>query len=261
MIQQRLVPVEGAMNFRDVGGYPTADGRRVRWGMLYRSDSLHLLTDEDLVVVANLGLRTVIDLRAGDEVDLEPSRLPEGGGIQRRHLPMFDPAGVGEGEAIIDRIVGGGFAEYGPEMVTEFYLDMLRRFAPVFGEIVTHAADAERLPLLFHCAAGKDRTGVAAALTLSMLGVPDEHVVADYVLTEERLRDRGEAWRPILRERGLPDEAITLLLGAPAEALVQTLEALRRDHGSIEGYLTGPAGADPEALATLRELVLETGDP
>jgi protein-tyrosine phosphatase len=218
------------------------------------------LTDDDLAVVGRLGLRTVIDLRSGSEVDLQPDRLPEDGGIKRHHLPMSDPVNSEDVDPLLDRIQRGEVTDF-DGMLRDFYLEMLDRSARAFGEIVSHAATAERLPLLFHCAGGKDRTGVAAALTLSILGVNDEDIVADYALTEGRLVSLAERWRPAMAEMGFPDEAITPLLGAQPAVMSATLEAVRARYGSVEDFLTGPGEADPAAFEALRSLVLEPRDP
>jgi protein-tyrosine phosphatase len=233
----------------------------VRWRMLYRADSLHRLTDDDLEVVARLGLRTVIDLRAGDEVDLHPDRLPDDSAIERHHLPMFDPAAVAQSAGVIDRLRAGDVADLGSEILMPLYLDTLEQYATSFGQVITHAATAERLPLLFHCAGGKDRTGLAAALTLSVLGVSDQDIVADYAVTAERLRTQTEQWRPVLREQGLSEEAIDALLGPQPGAMAATLEGIRGRWGGIEAFLAGPGQADPATFGLLRGLVLEDDDP
>jgi len=171
---ERLVPLEGPANFRDLGGYPTDDGRTVRRGRVFRSDSLSFMSDTDVGHVLDvLGIGTVVDLRAGHEVDQFSHGPLEAHGVRFCHMPIIDetrgpiePAGVDAGP---------------PRMLPldEFYVLMLERFGDRFAGVLRVIAEPGNHPLVFHCAAGKDRTGVVAALVLGLLGVPDDEIAAD----------------------------------------------------------------------------------
>ena len=253
----RLVALEGALNFRDLGGYPTTDGRRVAWGRIYRSDALHELTDADVDKLHELGIRAVCDLRNTNEVEVDVSRFPSPrrSDVARHHLPIGGEAA--EAPSILELIRAGQIAELGVDAVVEIYAAMVEHGAPSFGTVLRLAADAANHPLLFHCTAGKDRTGVTAMLLLSTLGVTDEDVLADYELTTHyRSGKRVEALRPELERVGVDVDAVLPFLIAPAEVMVGTMARIRDRWGSIDGYLTGPAGLDDEVLAALRTTLL-----
>jgi hypothetical protein len=176
----RRVVFEGPVNFRDLGGYPVAGGRRVRWGRLYRSDSLHTITTDDVPMLRDLGIRTAIDFRSNDEID----RLGIGplGEVEVRHVhcPTFD------GQRTDTPPLEGKTA-------AEFYALMLERGAGAYRAALQSITEPDALPAVFFCLAGKDRTGCFAALVLGLLGVPDDEIIADYHLTQEIV--------PILTER------------------------------------------------------------
>ena len=254
---ERLVSFEACFNFRDLGGYRTADGRRVGWGRLYRSDTLHRLTPSDLAVFASLGLRTVIDLRTETELE-DFGSLPEHGRVALRwhHVPLFDgvvrlqPTDPDE-PSRTELSVGSDPARPG-----ETYVRMLGDgdgFARVF-DLLT-AADA--LPAVFHCTSGKDRTGMVAAMTLDLLGVDDDVIAADYVLTNQT-RERANAWiaanEPVFAAflAQIPPERRQ----TQPEAILGFLDAVRANFGSVEKLLTEHK-IPQERIDGLREAVLE----
>jgi protein-tyrosine phosphatase len=240
----RFVTLEGCVNFRDLGGYPTADGRRLRHGWVYRSDALHYLTPADVAHVRDaLGVRDVIDLRSTAEVDTDgpgPLATPP---VRRHHLPLFD----------VDRREVHGTHEV--RALDETYALMLRfAMRPVSRALELIAAGEGAT--VFHCAAGKDRTGVVAAVLLGALGVPDEHIVADYALTRHAL-DRitarlraSESYRYIFTE--LPPET----LHAEPHTMERLLASVRAEYGDLGEYARR-AGVGDALLARLRERALE----
>lgn len=250
---ERRVPLEGALNFRDLGGYPTVDGRRVRWGRVYRSDSLHGLTPRDHRVIDALGIRTVCDLRAEVEHEANPSLLPPA--VERVPCTV-PPAQPGE-PTLDERILAGEIDALDVDDVVDLYLLMLDEYAPAFGSVFAHLGRVVPEPLLFHCAAGKDRTGIVAALLLSLLGVDDDTIFDDYLLTKRyRSEQRVDEVRRWLAEHGLELEPFAALYIPQRETIERTLAAVRREHGSVEGYLLGPAGVPAEVPERLRaELV------
>jgi len=257
--RERLVALEGALNCRDLGGYTTSDGRVTRWGRVYRSDGLDQLTEADLDLIADLGIRLVIDFRIDREVDLAPSRLPDHPELRRQRLPIGDEVA---GQTVIERIQSGDITSYSAEQVAATYEAILEEAAHEFGIAMTHAADPANHPMMFHCTAGKDRTGLMAMLLLGALGVSDEEIARDYELTTHyRSSKRLVVLRPQLEAAGVDVEAVLPFLTAQAPVMAATIAALEARHGSIESYLTGPAALSGETLADLRAHLTESVKP
>ena len=253
---ERLVPFEGTLNFRDLGGYRGVEGRRVRWGMVFRSDALSELTDADLRLLARLGLRVVHDFRWDFERRRAPSRLPSGAGLRAVVRSVGEPPA--EQSDVVELIMAGKVDDYGTDLIVGIYREMLTKAAPTFGALLTGLAEPAELPALFHCTAGKDRTGIAAALLLGLLGVPDETVLDDYELsTRYRSNRRIAELRPRLEAAGVDVERARPLLSAHREVLETSLRELEAEHGSLLGYLTGPAGVSHSTVERLREILLE----
>ncbi|WP_229399446.1 tyrosine-protein phosphatase [Micromonospora okii] len=235
-------PFPALFNFRDVGGLTGHDGRRVRTGRLYRSDSLHRITEADEAAFTALGIRTVIDLRRPSEVARD-GRVPELAGLAYRHI---HPEHAAWAEA-----------QYTPGMslarfLADRYADLAGTGTAGLAEAVGLIADSAAAPVVVHCVAGKDRTGVVCALTLSALGVSDADIAADYALSTGASA-RFTAWLAAT----LPDaeEVPPPFLASPAEAMTLFLAELREGHGSAEGYLRH-AGVSDAQLAGLRDHLL-----
>ena len=249
-MRDRLIDLDGPANFRDLGGYETREGRWVRSGRVFRSDSLSYMSDADVAhVVEVLGLRTVIDLRAGHEVD-EFSHGPlEAEGVVFHHLPIIDetrepPDAVRDAER--DRPIG----------LDEIYLLMLEHFGPRFAAVLRVIARAEDHPLVFHCAAGKDRTGLVAALVLGLLDVDSDIVAADYAMTAERMPVMIERHRDRRDRHGVGVEVAEQHYEARADAMHAVLDHLVATHGSVERYVLAE-GVTPASIAALRAALLE----
>jgi protein-tyrosine phosphatase len=244
---ERHIPFEASFNFRDVGGYETVDGRRIRWGAVFRSDTLHRLTTADLERALELGVRTVIDLRSTDELT-QWGRFPGTDRVDFHHLPLF------EQDALPYEPLGPDDPEP-PEGMG--YIEMALAGRTALATALRVIAKGDHAAV-FHCAAGKDRTGILAALLLSTLGVPDEIIAADYQISEEALKP-SFAWA----EEN--DEAMAAELAQLAPWMHQSrpevmhafLDMLREHHGSIDGYLVD-AGLEPEVLDLLRARLLES---
>jgi protein-tyrosine phosphatase len=255
VVAERLVPLEGTRNFRDVGGYVGAGGRRVRWGRVFRSDHLGDLTTGDLALIERLGVRTVVDFQGAHEHGDGPrAALPEAT-IRRLARPIVD--GPAEGSTFYDRVMDRSIKRFEVADLTRFYLRTLERSAPTFGEVLGLIAEPAHHAVVFHCRAGKDRTGLTAALLLAALGVADDDILDDYELTNRyRSGRRLEVLRPQLAEQGIDVEDFLPLFVAPRVAMADTLAGLAERHGTIEGYLRGPAGVDGATLAGLRTHLL-----
>ncbi len=249
----RLVPLQGSFNFRDLGGYPGRDGRRTRWGRVFRSDALHELTAGDVVVLRRLGLRTVVDLRTERELHRTGRGPLEPEPVAFHHLPVVQE-GV-RGTVTADAEALAAPAPPGDDLAERYlwYLEVGR--TALVGALVL-LADADRYPLVFHCAAGKDRTGVLAALVLGLAGVDREVIVADYVMTAERLRPIMERWRSD------PDVAERMATVPPSRFSVEAstmegfLDGLAAHHGGARSWAIG-AGVPADALDRLVDQVLE----
>jgi protein-tyrosine phosphatase len=247
-IDRRHIPLEGARNVRDLGGHPSRFGGSVRWRRLFRADRLDELTPGDLDVIAGLGLTAIYDLRTIEERGDAPDALPS------HHVPMLSrvlrdlPADLA---SIVDH-------DGGVRFLTEMCLGMLRHSGPEIGAIMFTLADPARTPMMFHCTAGKDRTGVLAALILEALGVDREVIVDDFELSARFHRPDGSSlgFRRLL-DHGLAPEAAAGVLAAPRSVIETMLRSLDEDHGGIERYLTERGGVDRDALVAARASLLE----
>jgi protein-tyrosine phosphatase len=239
----RLIALEGAVNFRDLGGYPAAGTTRTRWRTLFRADGLGDLTESDFAVMRALGIRTVIDLRSGEE--LERGRFDvDAHPVTFVHLP------------IIEQLPDPDEFDRRPGLLDSQYQEMLSDAGGQFVTVLQTLAARGTLPAVFHCTAGKDRTGVLSAIVLSLLGVDEETVVADYALSGEamlRLRAKLILKYPESRET---IENIDEVFSASPSRMEALLDHLRDRYGSVEQYVAG-LGGGPGLVADLRAELLE----
>ncbi|MBX6750466.1 MAG: tyrosine-protein phosphatase [Micromonosporaceae bacterium] len=232
---ERAIPFRRIYNFRDLGGYPTGDGRTVAWRRLFRSDDLSRLTIEDADRFAALGIRTVIDLRRPTEI-AEIGRIPEFTGVDYRHAHLvYPPWGPEDYADLAGRI----------SYLTERYREMAVTGGEGIGLALRSIAEAEAAPLAVHCFVGMDRTGIVSALTLSLLGVPDEVVAAEYALSEAAVPALQAAHNIRLSRFGV----------TPAGAMINFLAALRSEHGSLEAYAKS-IGVTDDHIAAMRAHLL-----
>jgi protein-tyrosine phosphatase len=254
MVPQRHLPLEGTPNFRDFGGYHTRDGRQVRWGQLYRSGSLSRLTAADLGTLAALDIRTVCDFRQHSERQHEPTCWPAAANTRHVHLPLEH----GDHSHTLKRLLDTGNVDV--EQVRAAMVDVNREFVVAhgksYGQMLKHVLDAGG-PVLIHCAAGKDRTGFGAAIILSVLGVDEETIMADYLLsghfldidrTVDKLLKRYRL--PVSRDVGLA------LFGVEPAYLRGAFESIEADYGGMPTYLREGLGLDEAAQRELRTRLL-----
>ncbi|MEV0204495.1 tyrosine-protein phosphatase [Streptomyces sp. NPDC050788] len=252
----------GVRNFRDVGGLPTTDGRRVRFGVLFRSGHLAHATQEDSEFLASLGLHTVFDFRNAADQKLEGPdvELP---GVRNVNLPLTDPADgaefwkmVRDGEIEQLRgILGEGRAAN--RMITSYRTIIKERTAEHARVLRSLAEDS--VPALMHCAAGKDRAGLSIAVTLLALGVEREAIVADYLESNAKHR-RYKVRRSSSSAAGYSPEVMELLsplFEARAEYLAAAFETIEETWGDVDTYLEQGLGLTPELRASLRERLLD----
>jgi protein-tyrosine phosphatase len=248
---ERRVPLQGAINFRDLGGYRTVDGRVTRWGRVFRSDGLHSLTAQDQDTFKQLGLRVVYDLRLDNERSSHPNLLPADADLRSVGLVLSGGTEADGGLPALERLV------HGEHFVLGTYRDMLREAAPVFGSLLTGLTEPGGLPAVFHCVFGKDRTGLAAALLLTVLGVALPDVLDDYELTGRyQTEEVVAAALARLEGAGLAPETAAALFGSPRWIMQTALAEIEATHGSITDFLLGPAQMTSETLATLRALLV-----
>ena len=184
----RKLPFTGAHNFRDLGGYKTEDGRTVKWGKIYRSDNLHSLTDEDLKYMKRLNIKSVVDFRSLEERESEPDRLnPD---MTQVLLPInFQPKELDD-DSIKNIIKDLTFGDLdSSNLLRDFNIVIVEEFAEEYKNFFRHIIENNAEPLVFHCTAGKDRAGFASAMILTILGVPREKVIEDYLLTNTYVKD------------------------------------------------------------------------
>lgn len=246
MIPTRRIPLTGLTNFRDLGGYPAADGRQVRWRTIFRSDTLARLTDNDVETVAGLGIVAACDLRYGDERRSEPSRLLGHDRIEVLELGLDGRPGA----SFLDSFES---FEDAAEAARRYLIDNYRRYpfmyAAAYRRIFERLLTGDRL--VFHCTAGKDRAGFAAAVVLSALGVERDTIREDYLLTN-RYWDRGGRERP-----GMDAATTAMIFSARDEYLDAAFSAIDREHGTVEAYLVERVGLRANDLKALRDLCLD----
>jgi protein-tyrosine phosphatase len=240
---ERLIALEGAVNFRDLGGYPADGGMQTRWRVLFRADGLGDLTTSDFEVMRSLGIRTVIDLRSVEEVERSCYDV-DAHPVTFHHFPIIEK--LPDPEEFARR----------PGLLGSQYQEMLRDAGDTFLGVLRVLAAPDALPAVFHCSAGKDRTGVLSALVLSLLGVDEETVVADYALSGAamvRLRAKLLVKYPEGRD---VIENIDEVFSAEPTQMEALLDHLRDEYGSVSAYLQG-LGAGDELISSLREALLE----
>jgi protein-tyrosine phosphatase len=252
MTGERLLPLKGGRNFRDMGGYPTADGRRVKWKRLYRSGSMSALTAEDFEHLAGLGMRGIHDLRTIEEREAQPTdhaRFPNLTYWARDYGMSF-----GDLRSLIASEAPSAEQMRGAMVAT--YRALPFEQAPAYRELFRRLAEGE-VPLVFNCSAGKDRTGVAAALILNTLGAHADTIMEDYLLTNEASNWRKHHAHPKSVTAHLTPEMAQALLGVEADYLHAALKAIDDRHGSVGGYLREALEVTEAMQEAIREHLLE----
>lgn len=253
-VATRGMGFEGAGNFRDFGGYPTRSGRAVGWGHFYRSGNLSALSRVDVEHLARLGIELVCDLRREDEQVSDPSRLPSSG---RRPRVLSLPITPGSQASAL---YGDAASLDGRDAMFAFMVDINREFvhsqSERFAEMFAAILNDRPRSLLVHCAAGKDRTGFGVALILAALGVPEELILRDYLLTRQYFDPQRELPRVRAKYRvdHLDDHALLPMLSVDEAYLRAAFAAIDEGYGSMDAYLEGALGvgsAERRALAAL----------
>ena len=250
---ERILPLEGAFNFRDIGGYRTTDGHTVRWGQVFRSSQLTGLTDDDLIYLSGLGIQLVCDFRGAEEAAAAPDRLPAENAPDLLSLPI-----AVDTKPMLGAMMSGD-ADMLNQKVIETIFWAVDNEASTFGQMLTALADPAALPAVVHCAGGKDRAGIATALLLAALGVPDETIVADFSLSNLAYDDMMAIMtsNPRLAALNLPPEILAAYVITDPAWMEAALAHIKDTYGSVEDYLRSEAGVDDATLEALRANLLQ----
>jgi protein-tyrosine phosphatase len=237
--------LQGASNFRDIGGYRNTDGRQVRRGQVFRSDHLAGLTTDDVARLQSLGIAHSLDFRGVAEYTATPYAIP---GVQRVALTI-EPTVIARMRTLVAQGVVPTTEET-VELMRETYRDFVNRNAEIYGQFLKHLLE-QPTPQVFHCTAGKDRTGFAAALLLSALGVDRTTIEHDYLLTNQLYKRDAR-----LEGQGHP-HVMKVLWQVQPEFLQAAFDEVDAQHGGMTDYLHGAIGLSPQELAELQRMLLE----
>ncbi|MCD6586543.1 MAG: tyrosine-protein phosphatase [Desulfobacteraceae bacterium] len=251
---ERRVFLEGTVNFRDIGGYKTSDGREVKWGKVFRSDGLARLTDKDHQVLSQMGIERVFDFRSPAEVSEAPDKLPEDGSIIHVNLPVT--YGSIDFVDAMARLKQGDASWLTPDFMVNSYIRNIEEFAGAWGDVINFIADSKGTALLFHCTGGKDRTGTCAALILLMLGVDEETVVKDHQLSNTYIADMLPFIFKLIASYGVDPDKLVPYFTAPLNCIQALLNHLQNKYGSASEYLAKNAGVKKETQELLKEKLL-----
>ncbi len=255
MAAERRVHMQGAVNFRDLGGYETIDGRRVKWGRVFRADGLARLTDRDLYLMEQLGIQRVYDFRTESELAGSPDRLPADGAVSHIHLPVthgnFDFADA------IKRLQKGDHDWLTPDFMINGYIGNLEDFAQCWATVIRDLAGAEKEAVVFHCTGGKDRTGTCAALILMALGVSGQTVIDDHQLSNIYIARLLPLLYKRMEEAGIDPDRLFPYLTAPRQCIVAVINYIIDTYGSAANYLVRKAGLKAAIIDELQQSLLE----
>ena len=262
----KRIQAEGLFNTRDLGEMRTADGRKIRSGLLFRSGMLAPATENDLTFLRSLGLTRIIDFRAPEEIQSKPD--PEIAGAEKYFLPADDNLGVGLRrdeeaerqliEIVLDRVAAD------PDYAVEYMQDMYRRLASsphsvsVYRNFIHLVLENETGVTLWHCTAGKDRAGFASVIVEKILGVDDEVILADYLYTNECMEDELNRILVMLKNqpRALPEKALRQLFGAESSYFYALYDAINDVHGGWDAFLKNGLSIGESEIRRLRDRYL-----
>ncbi|MGB8328789.1 MAG: tyrosine-protein phosphatase [Polyangiales bacterium] len=259
----RHIALTGQPNFRDLGGYAAVDGRRVRWGLVYRSGELSQLSEDDVGKLGALGIKSVVDLRSPEEVSARgQGRLPPGARLVPLPIASSDLFAK-----LIPMFLKGDFSQVPPNLLDRVNRMLVRDFTAQYAALLAALSDPANRPLVFHCTQGKDRAGFGAAIVLSALGVAWDTVLEDYLLSNRFRKDDNDKMLEMIRRfassKGGPEgEEIALssvegLLYVKEQSLQAAHAEIIERHGSLESFLIEGLGRSEADLERLRDELLE----
>jgi protein-tyrosine phosphatase len=236
------LPLEGAYNVRDIGGYETQNGRFLKTHTLIRADSLHRLTPTDKQFLIDYGIQSIIDLRRSGEIDHDPNVFNDSTAISYQNLPLHYGW-----HCILENNK--------PDSIAHLYCSILDNAQETVKDVITAVSAPNALPTIVHCQVGKDRTGIVVALLMGVAGVPDETIIADYALSYDYLLPIVEGYRQKIKEQGGDMTLFDMLIQSPPEAMAEMLAHLQNKYGGIRPYLRHIGVSDEEMDAIQERLV------
>ncbi|PNW29091.1 tyrosine-protein phosphatase [Formosa algae] len=251
-LSEREIDFENTVNFRDIGGIKTVNGKHTKWGMLFRSGELSELTDADLAYMESLNIKTILDLRTDEEIEDKPDMYPAG--VKWKHLPIGDLGNKADMNKMMDTIRNADPETFdGGKLMEELsvkFINSKTNFKALFAELLSQ--DGDRTPLLFHCTAGKDRTGFSSAFILRALGVDKNTIIDEYTLSNYyRYEYNEETVEKAAKFYGLDQRILRPMMSVRPEWLKKGFDEIDKQYGSFDNYLL-EIGVDSTAKANLR---------
>lgn len=256
--EKRRISFRGARNTRDLGGYVTRDGRSVKWGVLYRSGGLNKLTKRDKDHFGDLALAKLVDLRSVSEREEAPYDFPTLSSIEIVNLPIED-ANFSNTRELQELIMNGDISAIDPDaLLGTTYQQFVTEHTPCYRQLFAELLNAAGKPVMFNCTAGKDRTGFAAALLLRILGVPEETIMKDYLMTAHYAAEERKWQIAFVRmARGkAAEQVVRQLLGVKPGYLEAAFAAIEQEYASFENYVADGLALKAGDIEKLRQYYL-----
>ena len=251
----RLLPMDGAHNTRELGGYKTTDGKSVKWGMLYRSDKLSDISDTDQTYLQDLGIKKIIDFRSKEEKEEDPDIIPKG--IDYIEMPISVDGAM---RSKIEAVLKGETNKDVKSFLIDANKEFVSNYTDVYEDFLRNLIDDDG-PTLFHCTAGKDRAGFAAAITLIALGVSKEDVINDYMKTNQFTKERIEeiiGQIELMTLYQTDAEILRPLLGVEREYIETAFQTAEEKYGSLENFIRDGLNISDKDIQKLRNKFIES---
>ncbi|MEH0154554.1 tyrosine-protein phosphatase [Limibacter armeniacum] len=253
-VSERHIQLEGAHNFRDIGGIRTTEGYQVKWGVIYRSDKLSELTENDFSKLAKLNVQTICDFRSGVEVSEEPDTWPNLEQVNAVSLPIGDSTMTDKKEMLANLRSGNFDAD---SMMYEANRGFVLTYADKYKKFFSVLLEDQSYPLLFHCTGGKDRTGLASALILSAVGVDRETITSEYLMTNYFTYGKTE---DMLKKAallyGIDSDVLRKMMGVKREFIQGAYDAIAEKYGTVDNFLEQELGVGAREKELLKEKLL-----
>lgn len=238
----RFIPIKGAWNFRDTGGYITKNGKSIKWKNVYRAGQLSKITEEDISYLKDLGIKTIIDLRTIRELETQPNVVMDN--INDIHMPIND-SDYCEDNCKTNKNLN--------EVMKNSYMYMIDKRAEKFGHVLKLFTSEENFPIVFHCMAGKDRTGITALLLYMIAGLDEDTIISDYTLSNyasSRILDYFETF-------GLDREEMYEYAIADEKWIIDVIDYINEKYNNVEEYLISKAGLTKEEVDSIYYNLIE----
>lgn len=254
-LAEREIDMENTVNFRDIGGIPTQDGRHTKWGMIYRSGELSELTEEDLAYMKTIDIKAILDFRTDEEIEEKPDMYPDG--VKWFHVPVGN-MNKGNMKEMFAEIRNADPETYDSGALMESISESLFKSQEAYKTLFNDLLNDETTPLLFHCTAGKDRTGHASALILTALGVDEETIYNEYTLSNYfRYENNEETVKKAAKFYGVDQRILRPMMGVKRSYLKTGMDIIKKEYGSVQNYLEKEIGIDSLMQAKLKQKFLE----